>query len=230
MKGDPGLPLTLGFIARPAGGDAAGHVRRVGGVARCCFLDHDQVLHRVSQGYASLHTLLILTDAIAFRYPQTTAHIGQLARLDDESQCAFQQRKPEPAWQPNDDDASELARRVSQRIREISVERDKASFLGRALPSEVRIWRREQVLVRDRGNIEPCSLQKHGAHRAEVLVKLDLHATSRPVTTIRSRVISAAYAMHARTSSASSPGYCSRIWSLVIPSARRSTMSDTQMR
>ena len=36
--------------------------------------------------------------------------------------------------------------------------------------------------------------------------------------------------MQARTSSGSSPGYCSRICSIVMPSARKSTMSDTQIR
>lgn len=83
--------------------------------------------------------------------------------------------------------------------------------LRRVLDDDVCIWCRHQLLVCDRGHIETRGLQELGAHRAEVLVKLDLHATSRPVTTMRSRVISAAYAMHARMSSTSSPGYCSRI-------------------
>ena len=82
MKRNRVLHLGLDLPARTAGGDAAGYVRRVGRVAGIGLLDHDHVFHRVSQCCASLDTLLILTDAIDFGYPQTTAHIGLLARLD----------------------------------------------------------------------------------------------------------------------------------------------------
>src|SRR5665811_561648 len=58
---------------------------------------------------------------------------------------------------------------------------------------------------------------------SEILVELELHAAPRRVgSTIRSRVISAAYATHARTASSTSCGYCSRMSEAESLSANRS--------
>jgi hypothetical protein len=59
----------------------------------------------------------------------------------DQSQGAFQQRKAEPAGQPNDDDARISTGRVSQRLREILVQCDETAALGGANRSAIDAWR-----------------------------------------------------------------------------------------
>src|SRR5262249_4003468 len=65
---------------------------------------------------------------------------------------------------------------------------------------------------------------------AEVLVELDLQEVlTSGTSTYRSRAISAPYAMQARMSASSRPGWSLRISSALIPPASKSRIRDTQI-
>lgn len=90
-----------------------------------------------------------------------------------------------PSWQANDNDSGELPGRISNRVREILVERDQATPFSGADSDDIGIGGGHQLLLGRGGNVDSRSRQESGASLSEVLVKLDLHATPRPDTIAR---------------------------------------------
>jgi hypothetical protein len=109
-----------------------------------------------------------------------------------------------------------------------------------ALPAAFALAHFEQRLIRsamqplagDCSHIVLSGSAHHvGGAPAEILVELEFHAAFSVGTgMIRSRAVSAPYAIAASTSSCVSPGYCSKISASVMPSARKSRISETQIR
>lgn len=92
------------------------------------------------------------------------------------------------------------------------------------------VVRTAESLLENRCDIVAGFTEEVRRSRTEVLVQLELHAALLPgKSTYRSRLISAPYAIAARTSSRFNCGYASNTSSIVVPEARKSRSSDTQI-
>ena len=121
--------------------------------------------------------------------------------------------------------------RVAKHLAEIAVQRDERSPFSRAHFEQFLIRRASQPFTGHCNGIMAGGADQIGCAPAEVLVKLESHAALSVGTGMtRSRATSAPYAIAAKTSSWVSPGYSASNSASVMPSARKSRTSETQIR
>jgi hypothetical protein len=122
-------------------------------------------------------------------------------------------------------------RRITKHLAKIAIQCDERSAFAPAYFEQRLVRRPSQPLIGDRDGIVAGSEDQIGRAPAEILVELELHAAfSLGTGMTHSRAASAPYAIAAKTSSWLSPGYSASSSASVMSSARKSRMSETQIR
>ena len=127
--------------------------------------------------------------------------------------------------------AGAASRRITQHFAKITIQCDERSAFLLAHVKQYLVYRPAQPLTVARSDIVAGGADQIGGVPAEILVELEFHATfSVGIGMICSRAASAPYAIAANTSSRVNPGYSASNSASVMPLARKSRMSETQIR
>jgi hypothetical protein len=122
-------------------------------------------------------------------------------------------------------------RRVTKHLAKITIQCYERSAFAPAHFKKCLVCRPTQALIANGNDIVAGSADQIGRTPAKILVELKLHAAfSAGIGITRSRAASAPYAIAAKTSSWVSPGYSASSSASVMPSERKSRMSETQIR